>query len=58
MGFTISFFRHALFLGVYQQCRSNNTTHVAKPGEITGKTRVIDLKSGEITGKNRVLPGG
>ncbi len=30
--------------------------HVAKLGEITGKTRVLYSESGEITGKTRVLP--
>ena len=34
------------------------TAHVAKLGEITGKTRVLYSKLGEITGKTRVLPGG
>ncbi len=33
-------------------------THVAKLGEITGKTRVLYSEFGEITGKTRVLPGG
>ena len=32
--------------------------HVAKLGEITGKTRVLYSELGEITGKTRVLPGG
>ncbi len=32
-------------------------SHVAKLGEITGKTRVLHSKLGEITGKTRVLPG-
>ncbi len=33
-------------------------THVAKLGEITGKTRVLYSELGEITGKTLVLPGG
>ena len=33
-------------------------SHLAKLGEITGKTRVLYSKVGEITGKTRVLPGG
>ncbi len=33
-------------------------THLAKLGEITGKTRVLYSELGEITGKTRVLPGG
>ena len=32
--------------------------HVAKLGEITGKTRVLFSELGEITGKTRVLPCG
>ena len=32
--------------------------HVAKLGEITGKTRVLYSELGKITGKTRVLPGG
>ncbi len=32
-------------------------THVAKVGEVTGKTRVLYSELGE-TGKTRVLPGG
>ncbi len=31
------------------------TTHMAKLGEITGKTRVLFSELGEITGKTRVL---
>ncbi len=34
------------------------TSHVAKLGEITGKTRVLYSESREITGKTRVLPFG
>ncbi len=34
------------------------TSHMAKLGEITGKTRVLYSKLGEITGKSRVLQGG
>ena len=30
--------------------------HVAKLGEITGKTRVLYAELGEVTGKTRVLP--
>ncbi len=36
----------------------NMVTHVAKLGEITGKTRVLYSKLGEITGETRVLPSG
>ncbi len=35
---------------------SHPTTHVAKLGEITGKTRVLYSEFGQITGKSRVLP--
>ncbi len=33
-------------------------THLAKLGEITGKTQVLYSELGEITGKTRVLPVG
>ena len=33
-------------------------SHLAKLGEITGKTRVLHSELGEITGKTRVLPCG
>ncbi len=38
--------------------RPEITAHVAKLGEITGKTRVLYSELGEITGKTRDLPGG
>ncbi len=41
-----------------QSCKLVSSSHVAKLGEITGKTRVLYSKFGEITGKTRVLPCG
>ncbi len=42
----------------YDQSSCHLTSHLAKLGEITGKTRVLYSELGEITGKTRVLPGG
>ncbi len=39
-------------------CNQKPTTHLAKLGEITGKTRVLYSELGEITGRTRVLPCG
>ncbi len=47
-----------LFLKLKVKTSDQQVTHVAKLGEITGKTRVLYSELWEITGKTRVMPCG
>ncbi len=52
--YTVLFDLEFLFLG---RVSLTKLTHLAKLGEINGKTRVLYSELGEFTGKTRVLPG-